>query len=323
MARKGGLGKGLDSLISSEYKKKNQETIGDNSKEVVEKKTKLSTKTSVNVEKHVDNPNELSIKDSRMVKLKDVEPNKEQPRKVFDGEALEELTESIRQYGVLQPLLVKPKGKRFVVIAGERRWRAAKAAGLKEIPVIIKDLSEKEIMEISLIENIQREDLNVIEEAKAYQKLISEFNYRQEDLAARISRSRTAITNRLRLLKLSEPVQEMLMAGSISEGHARALLPLEKEDVQVSTAGKIISLNLSVRETEKLVKSILEPAKEGKDDWRSADQFIYDKWEEELNAAMGTKVSIQRKKKDKGQITIDYYSVDELERLLELLKSHA
>lgn len=312
MARRSGLGKGLDSLISSEYTKKSEKP--ENS---VEKQKKLSTKTDENVEKSVDKKNH-SLQNAVMLKIVEIEPNREQPRKNFDEEALEELADSIRQYGVLQPLLVKPVDQHYEIIAGERRWRAAKLAGIRELPVIIRDDSKEKIMEISLIENIQRENLNAIEEAQAYQKLLTEFGYRQEDLAAKISRSRTAITNRLRLLKLTEQVQSMVQENMITEGHARALIPIEDPDLQFQTAMTVMDHNLSVRETEKLVKKVLNPVSAvDKESWKQEDQVVYDKLEEDLRNLMGTKVSIQRKEKNKGRIVIDYYSSEELERLME------
>ncbi len=312
MARRNGLGKGLDSLISNEYTKKvDKQNVSE------DKSEKLSTKNVENVEKTVDK-DRLSLQNAVMLKIADIEPNREQPRKNFDEAALEELADSIRQFGVLQPLLVKPVDQHYEIIAGERRWRAAKMAEVKELPVIIRDDSKEKIMEISLIENLQREDLNVIEEAQAYQRLLTEFGYRQEDLAGKLSRSRTAITNRLRLLKLTEKVQSMIQEGMITEGHARALIPIEDPDLQFQTAMTVMDNNLSVRETEKLVKRVLNPTSSAdKNAWKQADQVVYDKLEENLHNLMGTKVSIQRKEKDKGKIVIDYYSSEELERLME------
>lgn len=312
MARRNGLGKGLDSLISNEYTKK-----VDKQSNSEDKSEKLSTKKVENVEKTVDKDHP-SMKNAVMLKIADIEPNREQPRKNFDEAALEELADSIRQYGVLQPLLVKPVDHHYEIIAGERRWRAAKMAEVKELPVIIRDDGKEKIMEISLIENLQREDLNAIEEAQAYQRLLTEFGYRQEDLADKLSRSRTAITNRLRLLKLTEKVQSMVQEGMITEGHARALIPIENPDLQFQTAMTVMDNNLSVRETEKLVKRVLNPTSSAdKNAWKQVDQVVYDKLEENLRNLMGTKVSIQRKKKDKGKIVIDYYSSEELERLME------
>lgn len=317
MARKTGLGKGLDSLISSQYTKKRTQSEPEK-----EKKANLSTKNNEIVDKSVDKnvpSGEPAGEKTHLLPMIRVERNPDQPRQNFDEESLNELAESIRQYGVLEPLLVKPSGDHYIIVAGERRWRAAKIAGLKEIPAIIRDYTDKEIMEISLIENIQRENLNVIEEAMAYQKLLTDFGYTQEELAKKISRSRTSITNRLRLLKLTEKVQNMVRSGELSEGHARALLPLEQPEEQYQTAKVVVENSMSVRETERLVKKMLHPkTPDSSKDWEREDQFVYDKLEEDLQSCMGTKVAIQRKEKNKGKIVIDYYSSDDLERLMEL-----
>ena len=312
MVRKG-LGKGLDSLISNEYTKN-----VDKETDEIKKSTKLSTKTNKNVDNSAEN-SKNNLREAQIIPLIKIERNPNQPRKLFDEEQLTELAESIKQYGVLQPLLVKPVEDHYIIVAGERRWRAARLAGLKEVPVIIKDYTDTEIMEISLIENIQREDLNVIEEAQAYQQLLTEFGYRQEDLAQKLSRSRTAITNRIRLLKLCKEVQNMVIDGTISEGHARSLLAIEDEKKQIQAAEFIRDKHLSVRETEKLVKKLLNPPKEPQED-NTENQFIYDQLEEDLQNYMGTKVSIQRNKNNKGKIVIDYYSADELERLVDLFR---
>lgn len=315
MGRKGGLGRGLDSLISPNYVAKRN-----NIPEEKELSTEISTKSKENVDKTVDKRDKNAWKDAKILKIVDIEPNRNQPRHNFDEAAMDELTESVRQFGVIQPVIVRNVNGHYMIVAGERRWRAAKAAGLKEIPAIVREFTEQQMVEIALIENIQREDLNAIEEAKTYQRLIDEFSYRQEDLAEKLSRSRTAITNRLRLLKLTKDVQGMLIDGNITEGHARTLLAIEDPKLQFETAMKVMDNHLSVRETEKLVKNLLEPKDTTKDDWKKTDQFIYEKWEEDLRVTMGTKVSIKRKNKDKGNITIDYYSPEELERLLEMLK---
>lgn len=257
----------------------------------------------------------------RMVKLSKVEPNRDQPRKQFNEDALLELADSMKQYGVLQPLLVSDKGDYFEVIAGERRWRAAKLAGLKEIPVIIKDYSEQELVEISLIENIQREDLNPIEEAMAFKRLMDEFSLKQDEIAERVSKSRTAVTNSMRLLKLTEEVQQMLIDDMISSGHARAILGIQDTEMQVIVANRVFDEKLSVRETEKLVKSILEPADKKVKSTDLAEDAIYESLEEKIKAIVGTKVSINRKKNNKGKIEIEYYSQDELERLIEMFES--
>ena len=236
-------------------------------------------------------------------------------------DALLELSESIKQYGVLQPLLVSDKKDYFEIIAGERRWRAAKMAGLKEVPVVVKEFTDQEIVEISLIENIQREDLNPIEEAMAYKRLMEEFHLKQDEIADRVAKSRTAVTNSMRLLKLSSKVQEMVIADMISAGHARALLGISDEALQETTAMKVFDEKLSVRETEKLVKNLVSPAKKVKTERNTAEDAIYESLEEKMKGIMGTKVSIQRKKNNKGKIEIEYYSRDELERIIDLFES--
>ena len=253
-----------------------------------------------------------------------VEPNREQPRKNFDEDALLELSESIKQFGVLQPLLVQDKNGYYEIIAGERRWRAAKMAGLKEVPVIIKDLTEQEIVEISLIENIQRENLNPIEEAIAYKRLLTEFNLKQDEVAERVSKSRTAVTNSMRLLKLNEKVQQMVIDDMITTGHARALLGIENQEKQFQVAQKIFDEKLSVRETEKLVKKIQQekeeskPKKEEKIDPKM--EAILSDLEETMKGILGTKVAINRKDEKKGKIEIEYYSMDELDRIIDLIR---
>ncbi len=257
----------------------------------------------------------------RLVKISSVEPNLNQPRRHFDEDALMELSESIKQYGVLQPLLVSDKKDYFEIIAGERRWRAAKMAGLKEVPVVVKEFTDQEIVEISLIENIQREDLNPIEEAMAYKRLMEEFHLKQDEIADRVAKSRTAVTNSMRLLKLTSKVQEMVIADMISAGHARALLGISDETLQENTAMKVFDEKLSVRETEKLVKNLVSPAKKEKTERNTAEDAIYESLEEKMKGIMGTKVSIQRKKNNKGKIEIEYYSRDELERIIDLFES--
>lgn len=256
------------------------------------------------------------------LKLTDIEPNREQPRKEFNEDALQELADSIKIHGVIQPLLVQKKGEYYEIIAGERRWRAAKIAGLREVPVVVREYTPREVMEVSLIENIQREDLNAIEEAKAYQRLIQEFHLKQEEIAVKISKSRTAIANTMRLLKLDERVQTMLIEDEISSGHARALLPLEDGDLQYQAAQKIASESLSVRETEKLIKLLLMPPKEEppKEEARD-DSFIYHALEEKMKTIMGTKVTIHKKDNNKGRIEIEYYSPEELERITDLIET--
>ncbi|MCD7966562.1 MAG: ParB/RepB/Spo0J family partition protein, partial [Clostridiaceae bacterium] len=257
-----------------------------------------------------------------MVKVTAIEPNREQPRKDFNEEAMEELAESMKVYGVLQPLLVQKKGDYYEIIAGERRWRAAKLAGLKEVPVVIREYTKQQTMEIALIENVQREDLNPIEEAKAYQRLIQEFELKQEEIAARVGKNRVTITNSMRLLKLDERVQDLLIQNQITGGHARALLSVEDGQLQYELSGKIIAENLSVRETEKLVKSLSKKKnpKEKKVEDESLT-LIFRDLEERMKSAMGTKVSINRKDKNKGRVEIEYYSESELERIVELIES--
>ena len=301
-AKKGGLGKGLDSLLVNKVN-------ADHSSDSTIVKEKSTTAKMKSTKKETPDT---------MVKLSLVEPNREQPRKNFDKEALEELADSIKQYGLIQPIVVQKKDDYYEIIAGERRWRAAKIAKLKEVPVIIKEYSPQEVMEIALIENIQRRDLNPIEEALAYKSLIDEYNLKQEEVADRVSKSRTAVTNSMRLLKLAEQVQTMLINEELSMGHARALLALEKEEVQVETAKAIVERKLSVR--EKLVKAILNP-KQAKLPIPSTNDVVYEKLSDKLKEIMGTKVNINHKKGGKGKIEIEYYSQDELERLLELFDS--
>lgn len=251
-----------------------------------------------------------------------IEPNREQPRKQFGEDALLELAESIKQFGILQPLLVQKKGDYYEIIAGERRWRASKLAGVKEVPVIIKEFSDQEAVEISLIENIQREDLNPIEEAVAYKRLMEEFHLKQDAIAERVSKSRTAVTNSMRLLKLDERVQQMLIDEMITTGHARALLAIEDVEIQVMAATKVFDEKLSVRETEKLVKEILNPVPEKPEKpVDEAQNLVYQNLEEKIKQIIGSKVAIHRKNNDKGKIEIEYYSKDELERIVELLET--
>ena len=296
-ARRGGLGKGLDTLIPETVKSTSQE------------KTKLVDKV---VEKIVEKPAEIKVKISQ------VGPNKDQPRKQFDEDALMELSDSIKQFGIIQPLVVQEKNGFYEIIAGERRWRAAKMAGLKEVPVIIKNYTDLEIVEISLIENIQRENLNPIEEALAYKRLLEEFHLKQDEVAERVSKSRTAVTNSMRLLKLDNRVQQMVIDDMLSTGHARALLGIEDPELQASTAAKVFDEKLSVREVEKLVKNIQNGKTEKKKE-QPVHDFIYQDLEEKMKAAVGTKVIIHQKAKGKGKIEIEYYSPEDLERIMELI----
>lgn len=276
-------------------------------------KSTPKTKQEVVVEKVIK-------KEEVMVKLTEIEPNREQPRKNFDEDSLLELAESIKQFGVIQPLIVQKKGESYEIIAGERRWRAAKLAGLKEVPVIVKEYSEQERMEISLIENIQRENLNPIEEAMAYKRLLTEFSLKQDEVAERVSKSRTAVTNSMRLLKLDEHVQQMVIDDMLTTGHARALLGIEDKELQRTLASKVFDNKLSVRETEKLVRSYQEEKKEKKKETIDND-FIYKDIEDKIRTILGTKVTLNHKKNNRGKIEIEYYSNEELERILELLES--
>ena len=322
--KKKGLGRGLDALFPEKpaEKKPVPKPI---TKEVNPKQEAESVKTTVPAsdkkEMTADAPTEVK-KTEMLVKISKVEPNRTQPRKQFDEDALVELSESIKQFGILQPLLVSDKGDYYEIIAGERRWRAAKLAGLKEVPVIIKEFNDQQVVEISLIENIQREDLNPIEEAMAYKRMINEFKLKQDSIAERVSKSRTAVTNSLRLLKLDERVQQMLIDEMISAGHARAILAIPDKDKQASVAMKVFDEKLSVRETEKLVKHIVEPPKKkAEKQVNTAEDAIYESLEEKMKGIVGTRVFIHRKKNNKGKIEIEYYSRDELERIIELFES--
>lgn len=298
MAKAKGLGKGLDAMLPKKIEKPKEKT---------EKKE------------------EENVSCETLVKISSIEPNREQPRKKFNEDALHDLADSIKQYGVLQPLLLQKKGKYYEIIAGERRWRAARLAGLKEVPAIIKEFSSQEIIEVALIENIQREDLNPIEEAQAYKKLISDFKLKQDEIAERVSKSRTAITNSMRLLKLCPEVQEMLIDDIISSGHARALIPIEDVELQKKIANEVMDKSLSVRETETLVRKLLsddpekEKSKEKQKDKKT--ELLYKSLEDKIKSIMGTKVSIQKKSKNKGKIEIEYYSDEDLNRIYDLLMS--
>ncbi len=288
-----GLGKGLDSLIPVAAAPKT------NTKKETEGKEK---------------------EPETVVKITQIEPNREQPRKNFDEDALQELADSIKQFGLLQPILVQDRKTYYEIIAGERRWRAAKLAGLKEVPVIIRDYTEQEIVEISLIENIQREDLNPIEEAQAYKRLLTEFNLKQDEVAERVSKSRTAVTNSMRLLKLCDEVQQMIIDDMISTGHARALISIEDPEEQYTIAQRIFDEKLSVRDVEKLVKNLNKPEKSKKEviEDKSLD-IIYQNVAEKLKQSLGTKVAVLPKENGSGKIEIEFYNHDDLERLIDLL----
>lgn len=296
-----GLGKGIDAMIPDKLSKPVESVLSE---------------SDVKSEKAVE---------GILVNVNKVEPNREQPRKNFDEDSLQELSESIRQFGVLQPLLVQDKKDYYEIIAGERRWRAAKLAGIKEIPVIIKELNEQEVVEIALIENIQRENLNPIEEAFAYKRLLTEFNLKQDEVAERVSKSRTAVTNSMRLLKLNEKVQQMVIDDMITTGHARALLGISDSEQQYLTAQKIFDEKLSVRETEKLVKRIQQEKENpvSKDTAKSDPKMevIFHDLEQKMKEILGTKVAINQKDNKKGKIEIEYYSMDELDRIIDLLRT--
>ncbi len=286
---KRGLGKGLDSLIPS--------NVMEQQVNVAEKDEKQSDGVS-------------------FVKITMVEPNREQPRKNFEEDSLQELADSVKQFGLLQPILVQDRKSYYEIIAGERRWRAAKIAGLKEVPVIIRNLTEQEIVEISLIENIQREDLNPIEEAQAYKRLLEEFHLKQDEVAERVSKSRTAVTNSMRLLKLCDKVQKMVIDGMISTGHARALISVEDPDEQYNLAQKIFDEKLSVREVEKLIKNLHKEPKPGKKENKTMEA-IYQEISEKLKQSLSTKVSVMAKENGSGKIEIEFYNHDDLDRLIE------
>ena len=294
MAAKRGLGKGIDAMIS-----------GDDTK---------AKKVVKEVIKEVDT-----------IDINKIEPNSNQPRKNFNEDKIHELAESIKQHGLIEPLIVQ-KGKKgfYTIIAGERRWRAAREAGVKEIPVVVKEYSDQQVMEIALIENIQREDLNAIEEAEAYERLIKDFNLKQDEVAEPVSKSRVAITNSLRLLKLDPRVREMIIEDKIKSGHARALLSVTDPEEQYRLAVMIFDNSMSVRETEKMVKKYLadkdKPTKEVKKK-DTQTELIYKDYEEKLKTVIGTKVNINNKGKGKGKIEIEYFSPDEFDRIIGMMMS--
>lgn len=293
MAPRKGLGKGLDSLIP----------IG-----------------SVPVTPPKDKEGKMETGAPVYVSIHKVEPNRNQPRKNFDEEALNNLADNIKQHGVISPIIVQDRGEYYQIIAGERRWRASKLAGLKEIPVIIKNYTEQEIVEVTLIENIQREDLNPIEEAMAYKQLLEEFNLKQEEVAKRVSKSRATVTNSMRLLKLHDTIQQMIIDGDLSSGHARALITIEDKEKQVKIAKKIVNERLSVREVEKLMKELDKPAQEKKEKKVSSSlENVYKEVAEKLKNKLGTKVGIVSKGESAGKIEIEFYNHEELDRLLDLI----
>ncbi len=252
---------------------------------------------------------------SVLIDINQIKPNSEQPRKNFDEAKIMELTESIKQHGLIQPLVVKKEDENYIIVAGERRWRACKKAGINEVPAVIMDLTDSQVLEISLIENIQRQDLNPIEEALAFKKLITDFNLTQDELSMRIGRSRTAITNTMRLLNLDDRVKEYVMEGIISEGHGRTLLAVINKDKQYTLAQKVIDEKLSVRQLEALIKSL------GKEKTKASNPETnpyYNDIKNRLQNHFGTKVNINAKK-NKGKIEIEYYSEDDLQRILDMI----
>ena len=304
MAPKRGLGRGLSNLIPT-----------DDTTEDVSPKASKQTKTGAVTKTEVGKKVEQTLNINR------IEPNKNQPRKEFNEDALQELADSIKQFGVIEPLVVVKRKGYYELIAGERRWRAARLAGLKEVPVVIKDYDDQQIVEIALIENIQREDLNPIEEAHAYERLIQEFNLTQDEVAERVSKSRTTVTNALRLLKLTEKVQQMLIDDMLSTGHVRALITIADPQLQYETAMYIFDKKLSVRETESYVKKLLNKKPKEKTSEKEDPElsFLYKAIENRLKESLGTKTTIKAKTKDSGKIEIEYYSQEDLERITQLL----
>ena len=308
MPTKNGLGRGLNQLIPTgdEARTKSKSTPGETTKTITKEVVK-------EVVKEVE----------QKVKITQIEPNKSQPRKQFDEDALQELADSIKQYGVLEPLIVTKKGKFYEIIAGERRWRAARLAGVKEVPVVIREYTDREIMEISLIENIQREDLNPIEEALAYESLINEYSLTQEEVAEKVSKNRSTIANSLRLLKLCDEVRQMIIEDKLTTGHARALIPIEDAELQTEAANFIFDNKLSVRDTEIYIKKLLSIPKESKENIVATNDLsiFYNDIESRLKDILGAKIAIKSKNNEKGKIEINYYSQDELERITEMLYS--
>ena len=304
MAPKRGLGRGLSNLIPT-----------DDTTEDVSPKASKQTKTGAVTKTEVVKKVEQTLNINR------IEPNKNQPRKEFNEDALQELADSIKQFVVIEPLVVVKRKGYYELIAGERRWRAARLAGLKEVPVVIKDYDDQQIVEIALIENIQREDLNPIEEAHAYERLIQEFNLTQDEVAERVSKSRTTVTNALRLLKLTEKVQQMLIDDMLSTGHVRALITITEPQLQYETAMYIFDKKLSVRETESYVKKLLNKKPKEKTSEKEDPElsFLYKAIENRLKESLGTKTTIKAKTKDSGKIEIEYYSQEDLERITQLL----
>lgn len=331
MARVGGLGKGLDSLIPNKSVNSESVETKEPEKRTTVKEARENRKKEANKDNTANKKSKAEYNDF-MISLSKVEPNPDQPRKEFDQTALDELAESIKEHGIIQPIVVIKKDKYYEIVSGERRWRAAKLAGLKSVPVIVKNLTPQQAMEISLIENLQREDLNPLEEASGYQQLMSCFDLKQEEVAKKVGKSRTAVTNSLRLLKLDSTIQKMIIEKQITMGHARSLLSLDSFDDQYDLAMRIIEEQLSVRETEEIVRSLKEDIgnveteateEETKDPLELQIEREYKEYESNLNRIMGTKVKIKQKKNNKGKIEIEYYSLDEFERIYHMLQNKA
>lgn len=287
MAKKSGLGKGLSAILSDKYDSQALE-FADNS-QVIE------------------------------LRIVDVEPNKDQPRKAFDKEKLDELADSISKHGVIQPIIVTKKEDIYQIVAGERRWRASKQAGLKKIPAIIRNYDEVKVMEVALIENLQREDLNPVEEALGYKSLIETFSLTQDKISERVGKSRSAIANSLRLLNLPEKVRALLEKGAISVGHAKAILSLTNKNDQIQIAEIVADKKLSVRETENLIKN-KDKEKKTNPKISSEVKLAIKDMENSFSKYLGTKVKI-KESNGKGKIEISYYSHDEFERIKEMLKN--
>ena len=331
MAVKKGLGRGLDILIPKDNKRKDniQESKNNSTNDNHEGKSvqKKGSDKTINEKDKVNEENVTKGNDQQiLVDINKIEPNRNQPRKQFDEDSIEELADSIRQYGLIQPLVVQPKGDYYEIIAGERRWRASKEANLKKVPVIIKEYNDSDTLKISLIENLQRENLNPIEEAQAYQVLKKDYGLKQDEIASSVSKSRTAIANIMRLLKLDERIQNLIMEDQISYGHGRALLAIEDKEIQYKTALKIRDGNLSVREAERLVKKVIDQINKEKEEERVENQnndnnFDMKVYEDKLKEIIGSKVVIKNNKNNKGKIEIDYFSKEEFERIIEFLQN--
>ena len=308
MAVKKGLGRGLDILIP-------KDNASNKKKEIKQKEKPIKNNDLSDVN--------ISENGSVYVDINKIEPNRNQPRKQFDEEGIKELADSIQKYGLIQPLIIQKKDDYYEIIAGERRWRASKKAGLKEVPAIVKEYNESDTLRVSLIENLQREDLNPIEEAQAYQVLKKEYHLKQEDIAASVSKSRTAITNTMRLLKLDERIQNLIMEDQLTSGHGRALLAITDKKLQYKTALHIRDNNLSVRESERLIKKMLSEKEESEKDYQTdnAESSMYRYFEKQIAEIFGSKVVIKNRKNNKGRIEIDYYSQEELEKIIDMIQS--